>query len=70
MLRLPQRRNLDKAIALLPQLENNPQAQDEFVKLVLSLVDTSSDADATEGLPQISQRPGSEILARLSRIRR
>jgi len=61
-----QRRNLDKAIALLPALEKNAQAQDEFVKLVLSLVDTSSDADATEGLPQISQRPGSEILARLS----
>jgi hypothetical protein len=60
-----QRQNLDKAIALLPALENNPQAQDEFVDLVLSLVDTSSD-DVTEGLPQIRQRPGSEILARLS----
>lgn len=60
-----QRRNLDKAIALLPALEKNPQAQDEFVELVLSLVDTSSE-DATEGLPQIRRRPGSEILARLS----
>jgi hypothetical protein len=60
-----QGRNLDKAIALLPTLEKNAQAQDEFVKLVLSLVDTSSE-DVTEGLPQIRQRPGSEILARLS----
>lgn len=60
-----QRKNLDRAIALLPTLEKNPQAQDEFVELVLSLVDTSS-ADATEGLPQIRQRPGSEILERLS----
>jgi Lipase (class 3) len=60
-----QRRNLDKAIALLPSLEKSPQVQDEFVELVLSLVDTSSE-DATEGLPQIRRRPGSEILARLS----
>ena len=60
-----QRQNLDKAIALLPALEKNPQAQDEFVELVLSLVDTSS-ADATEGLPQIRQQSGSQILARLS----
>ena len=34
-----QRPNLDKAIALLPTLEKNPQAQDEFVELVLSLLD-------------------------------
>ena len=60
-----QRRNLDRAIALLPTLETNAQAQDEFVELVLSLVDDSGE-DATEGLPQIRQRPGSEILARLS----
>ena len=60
-----QRRNLDKAIALLPALEKNAQAQDEFVELVLSLVETSSE-DATEGLSQIRRRSGSEILARLS----
>ena len=60
-----QRRNLDKAIALLPTLETNPQAQDEFVELVLSLVDASG-TDATEGLTRIRQRSGSEILARLS----
>jgi hypothetical protein len=60
-----QRRNLDRAIALLPSLEKNAHAQDEFVDLVLSLLNTSS-MDATEGLPQITRRPGSEILARLS----
>lgn len=59
-----QRRNLDKAIALLPALENDKKAQDEFVKLVLSLLDASS--DVTEGLPQIRQQSGSEILGRLS----
>ena len=59
-----QRVNLEKAISLLPTLEKNPQAQDEFVELVLSLLDTSS--DKTEGLPQMRRRPGSEILASLS----
>ena len=59
-----QRRNLDRAIELLPALETNAQAQDEFVELVLSLVDASS-GDATEGLSQIRQKSGSEILARL-----
>jgi hypothetical protein len=59
-----QRVNLDKAISLLPALETNPQAQDEFVELVLSLLDASS--DKTEGLPQMRRRPGSEILASLS----
>jgi hypothetical protein len=60
-----QRQNLDKAIALLPTLENNKKAQDEFVALVLSLIDMSS-TDVTEGLPQIRQQSGSEILGRLS----
>jgi len=60
-----QRQDLDRAIALLPTLENNPAAQNEFVTLVWSLVDTSN-TDKTEGLPQIRSRPGEEILARLS----
>ena len=62
-----QRGNLDKAIALLPRLEKDPQAQDQFVELVLSLVDTSS-VDKTEGLPQIRRRSGSELLASLSNV--
>ena len=60
-----QRQDLDLAIALLPTLENNPPAQNEFVKLVWSLLETSN-TDATEGLPQIRSRSGEEILARLS----
>jgi hypothetical protein len=59
-----QRPKLDKAIRLLPKLEGNPKAQDEFVALVLSLLDDSP-ADKTEGLAQIRTRPGSELLARL-----
>lgn len=60
-----QRPKLEKAIKLLPALEGNPKAQDEFVELVLSLLDRSS-LDKTEGLPQIRKRSGSDVLARLS----
>ena len=59
-----QRRSLDKASALLPKLEGNPDAQDEFVKHVLSVLSRAS-LDETEGLPQIRERSGSELLARL-----
>ena len=59
-----QRKKLDKAIRLLPKLEGNPKAQDDFVELVLSLLDDSP-ADKTEGLAQIRTRSGSELLARL-----
>ena len=58
------RKKLDKAIKLLPKLDGNLKAQDEFVELVLSLVDKSP-ADATEGLQQIRRRSGSALLARL-----
>src|SRR5204862_1846712 len=60
----PQRANLDTAIELLPALESNPKAQDEFVALVLSLLDHSP-LDKTEGLPQIRKRKGSDVLASL-----
>ena len=59
-----QRKKLDKAIRLLPKLDGNPKAQDDFVALVLSLLDDSP-ADKTEGLPQIRTHSGSELLARL-----
>jgi hypothetical protein len=59
------RAKLQKAEALLPSLAGNPDAQDEFVALVLSVIGRSS-LDETEGLPQIRQQPGSEVLARLS----
>jgi hypothetical protein len=59
-----QRRALDKAAALLPRLEGNPDAQDKFVAHVLSVLSRSR-LDETEGLPQIRKRSGSELLARL-----
>ena len=59
-----QRRSLDKAAALLPKLEGNTKAQDEFVELVLSVLSRSR-LDKTEGLPQIRERSGSELLATL-----
>ncbi len=60
-----QRRKLAKAIKLLPTLDANTKAQDEFVELVLSLLEHSA-LDKTEGMPQLRQRSGSELLARLS----
>ena len=60
-----QRRKLDKAIKLLPKLDGNPKAQDDFVKLVWSLLDDST-ADPTEGEAQARGRAGSEVLTNLS----
>ena len=60
-----QRRRLDKAIKLLPKLQDSPKAQDDFVGLVLTLLDDSP-PDPTEGLPQVRIRSGSEVLANLS----
>src|SRR6185503_15926826 len=60
-----QRATLEKAAALLPKLGGNAKNQDEFVALVLSIVD-GSQLDTTEGLPQIRKKKGSELLARLS----
>jgi hypothetical protein len=60
-----QRRNLDKAIALVPKLENNRGAQDKFVSLVLSVLDDDG-FDETEGLDDIRSQAGSELLARIA----
>lgn len=59
-----QRRNLEKAMALLPTLENNPKAQDKFVKLVLSVID--DDTDPTEGIAEIKAQKGSVVLERIA----
>jgi len=59
------RRKLDKALKLLPTLEGNVKSQNEFVALVLSVLDRST-LDKTEGLPQIRKKSGSEVLSRLS----
>lgn len=60
-----QKPKIDKAIELLPDLENNTALQDEFVSLVLSLLD-GAELDATEGVDDIRARPGSEVLDSLS----
>lgn len=60
-----QRPKLQRAIDLLPRLEHDRQAQDEFVPLVLSLV-AHAPADRTEGFDQVSRKSGSELLQRLS----
>ena len=58
------RAKLEKAEKLLPKLEGSPKAQDEFVALVLSVLDHAK-IDPTEGLPQIQKRRGSDVLGRL-----
>jgi hypothetical protein len=60
------RTKLEKAEKLLPTLDGNAAAQDEFVRLVLSLLEDSTTLDKTEGLPQVQKLSGSELLARLS----
>ena len=60
-----QRAKLKKAESLLPRLSGDVEAQDAFVALVLSVVGRAP-LDETEGLPQIRNTPGSEVLARLS----
>lgn len=56
---------LDEASKLLPRVETDPDAQDKFVTLVLSLL-KDGDSDPTEGLPQIRSKPGSELFEKLS----
>jgi hypothetical protein len=60
-----QRAKLDKAAKLLPALGGSAKKQDEFVALVLSVVNGKT-LDATEGLPQVRKQKGSELLARLN----
>ena len=55
---------LDEAIGLVPQLEDNPAAQDRFAQLVLSTLD-GSQIDATEGLQRIQEQNGSTLFAKL-----
>lgn len=60
-----QRRNLDKAIALVPKLEADPQAQDKFIRLVLSLIE-DGELDGDEGLEAIRRERGSAMLGRIA----
>lgn len=59
-----QKKNLDRAAKLLPKLKGDVDAQDEFVELVLSLLD-GTDLDTTEGVPQIRAQEGSALLNKL-----
>jgi pimeloyl-ACP methyl ester carboxylesterase len=60
-----QRPKIDRALVLLPGLQNNRDAQDEFVDLVLSLLDRTH-LDATEGLDQIRAQSGADLLDKLA----
>ncbi len=59
-----QRAALDKALAMLDQIEDDSDAQDTFVSLVLSLVDDADD-DPTEGLKELKAQRGSDLLGKL-----
>lgn len=60
-----QKVRLDKAIQLLDSVKDDPGAQDEFVKHVLSTLD-DSELDATEGIDEIRAQKGSDLLNKLS----
>ncbi len=59
-----QKPKIDKAIALLDQVSTSRDAQDEFVKLALSLWD-NSEPDPTEGGDRIRATDGSVLLDKL-----
>lgn len=55
---------VEQAKQLLADLDNNPEKQDEFVELMLSLVHDSH-LDPGEGLDRVKAQPGSELLDKL-----
>ena len=59
-----QKPKLEKAIALLDKVKSSTDAQDEFVELVLSLLD-ESEVDPTEGLERVRAAQGSVLLDKL-----
>ena len=58
------KQRIDEAKAMLPSLANDPDAQDKFAKLVLSIVDKSS-VDPTEGQDRVMRQPGHKLLDKL-----
>lgn len=60
-----QRGTVDRALALLDQLEESMDAQDEFVALLLSLAG-DADADPTEGFDEVIAQRGSDLFAKLA----
>lgn len=59
-----QRPKIERALTLLPSVKGSATAQDDFVALVLSLLD-GTPKDPTEGAPQIRTQSGSELLEKL-----
>lgn len=59
-----QKATLDHAAALLNQVEASTAAQDQFVSLVLSILD-GSESDPTEGLERVRSIDGSALLDKL-----
>lgn len=62
--RADQKPKIEKAIGLLDQVDGSKDAQDQFVKLALSLWD-NSEADPTEGTDRIRATDGSVLLDKL-----
>ncbi len=58
------RGDVNKALAMLGQLEGDSEKQNEFVTLVLSLVD-EAEPDPTEGLDDVKAQEGANLLAKL-----
>ena len=59
-----QRPRVDQALLLLDQLEHSTSNQDEFVALMLDLID-ETESDPTEGLAEVKAQSGSELLNKL-----
>jgi hypothetical protein len=60
-----QRPRIDRAIRLLDSVKDDPGAQDDFVREVLSLLE-DAELDPTEGLDRFVSTSGSELLAKLA----
>jgi hypothetical protein len=56
-----QKQNIDRAIELLDEIENSAEAQNEFVNLVMSVLD-GTEVDDTEGLNEILAQDGTKVL--------
>ncbi|MBA2303153.1 MAG: hypothetical protein H0W08_11020 [Acidobacteria bacterium] len=61
-----QRPKIEKALKLLDTVDGSTAAQDEFVTLVLSLLD-DAELDATEGLQKVREQDGSRLLELLEK---
>jgi hypothetical protein len=56
---------LEKAKALVPQLEDDPDAQDEFVELIRELVPPGAKDDPDDYTDAVVKDPGQKVLERL-----